>query len=155
VEKSFLVFPTEETKRRSFFLSNFDQNLVFMVETLYFFGRGGEDIAHIVARSLSKLLVPCDYMEGRLNLNPEKGRLETDCKVGGVLFTAATSELTLDRLPDIAYPNPAFTQLILQDYEADKLQDLPLVFLQVCIFFHLLAGKQYGEMFAYLFQKLI
>jgi omega-hydroxypalmitate O-feruloyl transferase len=100
-----------------------------MVETLHFFDREGEDVAQIVVISLSKLLVPYDYMAGRLNLNPEEGRLEIDCNGGGALFAAATSELTLDQLPDIVYPNPAFTRLILQDYEYDKHQDLPLLFL--------------------------
>lgn len=133
VEKPFLVFPAEETERRSFFLSNFDQNLVFTVETLHFFGKGMEDVAQIVASALSKLLVPYGYMAGRLDLNSKEGRLQIDCNGGGALFASAMSELTLDELPDIAYPNPAFAQLILQEYGAEKLQDLPLLFLQVCI----------------------
>lgn len=134
LEKPFFVFPAEETERRSLFLSNFDQNLVFTVETLHFFGKRGDDVAETVASALSKLLVPYDYIAGRLALNSEEGRLEIDCNGEGALFAAATSELTLAQLPDIRYPNPVFAQLILQDYGAEKLQDLPLLFLQVTRF---------------------
>ena len=98
-------------------------------------------------------MVPYDYTAGRLALNSEEGRLEIDCNGEGALFAAATSELTLAQLPDIGYPNPAFSQLILQEYGAQKLQDLPLLFIQVCIYFHALTRKLYGDIVAYLFPK--
>ncbi|GLJ26734.1 hypothetical protein SUGI_0520890 [Cryptomeria japonica] len=135
VGKPFLVRPAEVTQRRPFFLSNFDQNLVFTVETIHFFGcNGEEDVAQTVERALSKLLVPYDYMAGRLKLNSEQGRLEIDCNGEGALFASASCDLTIDQLPDIAYPNPAFAQFILQEYGVSSLQDLPLLFLQVTRF---------------------
>eukprot|EP01018_Ginkgo_biloba_P006207 Gb_33595 [translate_table: standard] len=139
VEKPFFVRPAQqESEGRSFFLSNFDQNLVFTVETLHFFGanpgKPWEDVAEKIAGALSKLLVTYDYMAGRLKLNSEQGRLEIDCNGAGAMFAAASSELAVAQLPDITYPNPAFAQLILQEYGVEKLQDLPLLFLQVTRF---------------------
>ncbi|GLJ44439.1 hypothetical protein SUGI_0932170 [Cryptomeria japonica] len=71
---------------------------------------------------------------GRLKLNSEQGRLEIDCNGEGALFASAPCDLRMDQLPDIAYRNPAFAQFILQEYGVSNLHDLPLLFLQVCIF---------------------
>eukprot|EP01018_Ginkgo_biloba_P032473 Gb_28530 [translate_table: standard] len=139
VEKPSVVYPAEATERRSLFLSNIDQVLVFTLETLHFFAANpqkysSEDVVEVIKGALSKLLVHYDFAAGRLKLNVAQKRLEVDCNGAGALFAAASSEQSLEELGDITCPNPSFRQLILQEYQGQKLEDLPLCFLQVTRF---------------------
>eukprot|EP01018_Ginkgo_biloba_P029399 Gb_31500 [translate_table: standard] len=130
VKKPCLVYPAEVTERRSMFLSNIDQVLVFTVETVHFFGPNPqtsfEDVVNSVKSALSRLLVHYDFMAGRLSLNTQQGRFEIDCNGAGVAFATASSQLSMEDLEDITYPNPAFKQLVLQGYHVKTVQDQPV-----------------------------
>lgn len=108
--------PSEPTERRYVFLSNIDQVLNFSVETVHFFNANAEHpIESIVATlrsAVERVLVPYDFLAGRLRLDESKGRLEIDCNAAGVKFVVAKSELELAELGDLEYPNPAFRQLV-------------------------------------------
>eukprot|EP01018_Ginkgo_biloba_P029219 Gb_07696 [translate_table: standard] len=138
VEKPSIVYPAEATERRSLFLSNMDQVLIFTVESVNFFGmnpqKSFEDAVCTIKRALSRLLISYDFMAGRLKLNPEQGRFEIDCNGSGALFAEAYSELSITDLQDIAYPNPALKQLVLQEHETSTVEDTPLCSLQVTRF---------------------
>ncbi|XP_041018660.1 omega-hydroxypalmitate O-feruloyl transferase [Juglans microcarpa x Juglans regia] len=116
VHSSSLVFPSQESVRKSMFLSNIDQVLNFSVETVHFFPSKKDFPPEVVAEklkhTLAKALVPYDFLAGRLNRNPKTGRLEIDCNAAGVGFVVASSEYTLDEIGDLVYPNPAFAQLV-------------------------------------------
>eukprot|EP01018_Ginkgo_biloba_P029220 Gb_32275 [translate_table: standard] len=135
VEKPSIVCPAEATERRSLFLSNMDQVLIFTVETVHFFGmnpqKSVEDVVCSIKKALSRLLISYDFMAGRLKLNPEQGRFEIDCNGSGALFAEAYSELSIADLQDIAYPNPALKQLVLQEHDTHTVEDTPLCSLQV------------------------
>ena len=79
---------------------------------------------------LCKVLVPYDYLAGRLKLNSEIGRLEIDCNVGGAGFVVASSEYCLDEIGDLVYPNPGFQQLIVQTLDNLPPDDQPLCIIQ-------------------------
>lgn len=139
MEAPFAVYPAESTPRRSMFLSNIDQTLVSAVATITFFPACAhmafDEIVQRYVDSLGKLLVHYDFVAGRLTLNEEEDRLEIDCNGAGVFFGVGTSDLTMEELKDIKFPNPAFRQLILQDYVSNShLQDLPLLTLQATRF---------------------
>uniref|UniRef100_A0A0C9S3G0 TSA: Wollemia nobilis Ref_Wollemi_Transcript_29249_1773 transcribed RNA sequence n=1 Tax=Wollemia nobilis TaxID=56998 RepID=A0A0C9S3G0_9CONI len=141
VEEPELVVPAEPTEEGALFLSNIDQVVAYVVETVYFYpasGDGGEESgAEVVGKlkeALGKVLVPYHFMAGRMRLNPEKGRLEIDCNRAGALFAAASCDLTLCDLGDVSHPTPAFRSLVLQPSNAKKFGDTPLLMMQVTRF---------------------
>lgn len=138
IQDSFLLFPSQQTQRKSIFLSNIDQVLNFDVQTLHFFPCHKDFPPHVVAdklkNSLEKLLVTYDFLAGRLKMNPETGRLEIDCNAAGAGFVVASSDCSLDEVGDLVYPNPAFGQLILQTMDILGNEDQPLCIFQVIIY---------------------
>ncbi len=135
IEDTALVFPSRETERRSMFLSNIDEVLNFTVETLHFFPAHKDFPPHLAAHklktSLAELLVPYDFLAGRLRPNAVSGRLEIDCNSAGVAFLVASSELALDDMGDLVYPNPAFSQLVVKTIDSFSQDDHPLFVVQV------------------------
>ncbi|KAL3523284.1 hypothetical protein ACH5RR_016118 [Cinchona calisaya] len=138
IQESNLVFPAKETEKRSKFLSNIDQVLNFNVPTIHFFPANGEFPPKIVAEklktALSKVLVPYDFLAGRLKLNHQSGRMEIDCNSAGAVFMVASCEFSLDEIGDLVYPNPAFGQLIVQKLDNVGPYDQPLCILQFTSF---------------------
>ncbi|XWS57216.1 hypothetical protein CRYUN_Cryun09bG0155300 [Craigia yunnanensis] len=138
IQNASLVFPSKQTEKKSMFLSNIDKALNFPVETVYFFPSHKDFPPHLVAEklktTLAKLLVPYDFLAGRLRSNPETGRLEIDCNSAGIGFAVATSDYTLDGIGDLVYPNPAFGQLIYKSMDNLEQDDQPLCIVQVTSF---------------------
>lgn len=122
-----MVFPSQETARKSMFLSNIDRVLNFDVQTVHFFAARRDypfqTVAESIKTALEKLLVPYDFMAGRLKANPETNRLEIDCNGAGVGFVVASSECTLDEVGDLVFPNPAFEQLVAKSMDSNLDQD--------------------------------
>ncbi|XP_016507341.1 acyltransferase GLAUCE-like [Nicotiana tabacum] len=138
IQDTSLVFPSEETQKKPMFLSNIDQVLNFDVQTLHFFPANSEFPPEIVKEklrnALSKVLVPYDFLAGRLKMNHQIGRLEIDCNAEGAVFVVASSELTLKEIGDLVYPNPGFRQLITQSIDLLEKDDKPLCIIQVTSF---------------------
>ncbi|KAJ4837131.1 hypothetical protein Tsubulata_030660 [Turnera subulata] len=138
VQKSFMVFPSKETARKSMFLSNIDQVLNFNVETVHFFAANKDytfqAVAEKIKNALEELLVPYDFMAGRLKLNPETHRFEIDCNGAGAGFVVASSECTLEEIGDLVFPNPAFGQLVAKSIHNLGKDDTLLCILQVTSF---------------------
>ncbi|KAL4193894.1 hypothetical protein AMTRI_Chr06g179230 [Amborella trichopoda] len=138
IERSSIVLPFEKTPRSSMFLSNIDQILTFNVETVHFFPANPEYHQKIVVElfesALSRLLVPYDFMAGRLHFNEHSRRFEIDCNSAGAEFIVASSDLTFLEIGDLVYPNPAFRQFVPQLSNSKDLADLPLCLLQVTWF---------------------
>ena len=138
IQNVSLVFPSQQTERKSMFLSNIDKVLNFSVETVHFFSSRKDFPPHLVSEKLkttfAKLLVPYDFLAGRLRSNPETGRLEIDCNSAGIGFAVATSDYTLDGIGDLVYPNPAFGQLIYKSMDNLEQDDQPLCIVQVFFF---------------------
>ncbi|XP_044498663.1 fatty alcohol:caffeoyl-CoA acyltransferase-like [Mangifera indica] len=142
IHDTSIVFPAQETPRKSIFLSNIDQVLNFNVETLHFFPPHKDFPPHLVAEklknTLASALVPYDFLAGRLKENPTTGRLEIDCNGGGAVFVEACSEFSLDEIGDLVYPNPAFKELINGRQIVNELpgqgDDHPLCIFQVTSF---------------------
>ncbi|CAH9072970.1 unnamed protein product [Cuscuta epithymum] len=136
---SGLIFPPEETEKRSMFLSNIDIVLNFDVQTVHFFsanpGFAPEMAAELIKNALRRLLLPYDFLAGRLKKNPESsGRLEIDCNGAGAGFVRASSQFALQDVGDLVYPNPAFRQLVTSTFDFLGKHDQPLCIVQVTSF---------------------
>ncbi|KAM7494434.1 hypothetical protein LguiB_029043 [Lonicera macranthoides] len=138
LQHSTLVFPIQETENKSLFLSNIDQVLNFNVQTVHFFRAHPhfppEVVKEKLKNALGKVLVPYDFLAGRLKFNQELGRLEINCNAAGAGFVLAKSELSLNEVGDLVYPNPAFGQLTVPSLDILEPNDQPLIILQVTSF---------------------
>lgn len=139
LNKTCLVFPLQETERKIMSLSSIDQVLQFNVETVHFFSAHPdfppEKAAEKLRAALEKILVPYDYLAGRLRLNPKRAdRLEINCNRAGAGFIMASSEFPLSQIGEFVYPHPAYRQLIVRDSFSMVLEDMPLCVLQVTSF---------------------
>ncbi|XP_047940208.1 fatty alcohol:caffeoyl-CoA acyltransferase-like [Salvia hispanica] len=136
-QKSSLIFPSQETQKRSFFLSNIDQIGDYNAPTAHFFKRNpdleAENVAKMLKIALEKVLVHYDFMAGRLKLNNKTGRLEIDCNAAGAGFVVASSELLLEEIgPSLVHPNLGYRQLA--DHNLPSEIDQPLCVFQVTSF---------------------
>lgn len=137
-QESSLVFPLQETEKRSFFLSNIDQILNYNVPTFYFFSANPDyppqEVSKRLKMAVQRVLVQYDFMAGRFKLNHDSGRLEIDCNAAGAGFVVAASEFSLEEIGDLVCPNVGFHQLAVQEINLgpNMLQDdQPLFILQV------------------------
>ncbi|KAL8233504.1 hypothetical protein R6Q59_019604 [Mikania micrantha] len=130
IHDTITILPPQKSEKRSMFLSNIDQVLIFNVETVHFFEANPEFPPDLVAEklksALSKALVPYDFLAGRLRLNPESQRFEFDCNGAGAQFVVGSSEFALGEIGDLVYPNPGFRQLVQKSYDDVAMEDRPL-----------------------------
>ncbi|GMH10349.1 hypothetical protein Nepgr_012190 [Nepenthes gracilis] len=137
-ENPTLIFSDQEIERKSMFLSNIDQVLNFDVQTIHFFAADADFPPKIAAEKIEaairKLLVPYEFLSGRMKVNPETGRFEFDCNNAGVGFVVASSECSLEEIGDLVYPNPAFEQLVTRSLDSSDPNDHPLCIVQVTSF---------------------
>lgn len=135
-QESTLVFPSQQTPKTSLFLSNIDQILNYVIPTVNFFSADPSYPPRLVSEklksALQKVLVPYDFMAGRLKLSREPGRLEIDCNAAGAGFVVASSELRLSEIGDLDCPNLGFRELAVPTVDQDE--DEPLFVLQVTSF---------------------
>ncbi|KAK9692228.1 hypothetical protein RND81_09G250000 [Saponaria officinalis] len=138
IQDSTLIFCPQEIEKKSMFLSSIDQVLNFDVQTLHFFTKNPsyppKEVFKMIKSALEKLLVPYFFLGGRIKTNSETGRLEIECKNGGIGFVEASSECTLDELGDLVYPNPSFEQLVTKKMSFENVDDHPLCIVQMTAF---------------------
>lgn len=129
-----LVPPAEETNKGLYFLSNLDQNVAVIVQTIYCFksdSRGNEDAVEVVKNSLSKLLVHYYPLAGKLIISVE-GKLIVDCTGEGAVFVEAEANCTIEEIGDIAKPDPkTLGKLVYEIPGAQNLLQMPLLVVQV------------------------
>lgn len=134
--RSSLIVCPSPSERKSVFLSNIDQVLDFDVQTIHFFSPCPEYPPEVATQkiklALQSLLVPYEFLAGRMRLNPDKARLEFDCNNAGIGFVVASSQCTLEEIGDLVYPNPAFEELVTRRLESGS--DHPLCIVQVTSF---------------------
>ncbi|KAK6117506.1 hypothetical protein DH2020_048726 [Rehmannia glutinosa] len=137
-QESTLIFPSQQTQKRSFFLSNLEQFLNFNAQTAHFFHASPDfppkTVAQRLRMAVEKVLVPYDFMAGRLKWNGPLGRVEIECNGAGVGFVVACSELSVDEIGDLFCPNLGFKQLAVQRLENLDDHDQPLCVIQITSF---------------------
>ncbi|KAK1294423.1 hypothetical protein QJS10_CPA16g00147 [Acorus calamus] len=126
--------PHEKKMRRSMFLSNIDQPYNVDIDSVYFFPPNKafppSSVCDAIERALRELLVPYDFLAGRLATDPVTGRREIDCNDAGAGFVVASSERTFEEVRELGYSYRAFRQLV-PSRSSTGLQDWPLIVIQV------------------------
>ncbi|KAL3838514.1 hypothetical protein ACJIZ3_023105 [Penstemon smallii] len=138
IQDSSLIFSSQnfDHEENSIFLSNIDQVLNFHVQTVHFFPANPdfppEAVVARLKNALTKVMKHYDFLDGRLKMNHQTGRLEIERNGLGVGFVVASTKFLLDEIGDLVYPNPAFMQLIVNGL--NKFDDQPLCVVQVTSF---------------------
>lgn len=133
-----LVTPAEATENHVYFLTNLDQNIAVIVQTVYFFEASGdmkgEDPAKVIKEALGKVLVHYYPLAGRLGISPE-GKLNVHCNGEGIPFVEAEADARVSDLGDLTKPDPArLGQLVYQVPGAKNILEIPPVVVQVTKF---------------------
>lgn len=136
-----LVPPAKETEKGLYFLSNLDQNIAIIVQTVYCYkasDKGSEAAAGVMKDALAKVLVHYYPLAGRLTISSE-GKLIVNCTSEGAVFVKAHANCTMDAVGNITKPDPATLGKLLYDIPGAKnMLDIPPLVAQVCEFDHLL-----------------
>ncbi|XP_073145818.1 acyltransferase GLAUCE-like [Henckelia pumila] len=139
IHESTLISPAINTQDypKSIFLSNIDKVLNFNVQTVHFFPPNPEFPVEAVAarlkRAIEKVMVPYYFLAGKLVLNHRSERPEIECDGPGVGFVVASTEITMEDIGDLVYPNPAYRELIIQRLDDINVEQ-PLCIFQVTSF---------------------
>ncbi|KAF5191853.1 Hxxxd-type acyl-transferase family protein [Thalictrum thalictroides] len=134
IHRTSLIFPLEETERKSMFLSNIDKRLNIKATAIFFFSRNPkfsfEQIVTKLESALRKILVHYDFLAGRLRWNIE-GQLEIDCNAAGAGFVVASCNSSFEELGGIiGSSNVANQKFALRKWNALP-DDQPLFLMQV------------------------
>ncbi|KAK9187809.1 hypothetical protein WN944_019208 [Citrus x changshan-huyou] len=132
-----LVLPAEETPKGLYFLNNLDQNIAVIVRTCYCFksdSKGNEDAAEVVKNALSKLLVQCYPLAGRLTIS-SAGKLIVNCTGEGAVFVEAEASFGIEDIGDLTKPDPLILgKLVYEIPGAQHILQIPPLVVQVTKF---------------------
>ncbi|XP_034701380.1 omega-hydroxypalmitate O-feruloyl transferase-like [Vitis riparia] len=122
-----------------YFLSNLDQNIAVIIQTVYCFKQDGmnssKNVANVIKQALAKVLVHFYPLAGKLTISPD-GKLIVECSNDGVPFVEAVADCSMDVLGDIStIPDPAMLgELVHTVPEAKNILEMPLLTAQVTRF---------------------
>lgn len=131
-----LVPPAEDTPKGLYYLSNLDQNIAVVVQTIFCFKdekKGNEKAVEAIKEALAKVLVHYYPMAGRLTISPE-GKLIVDCTGEGVVFVEAEADCDMEEIGDITKPDPlTLGKLAYTVPGAKNILEIPPLVAQVCL----------------------
>ena len=131
-----LVPPAAATPTgEQYYLSNLDQNIAVIVQTVYCFkcpsGRGHEGAADALRAALARVLVHYHPLAGRLGISKEM-KLTVDCTGEGAPFVEADAACDLADIGDLSTPDPAaLGQLVYSVPGAKNILEMPPMTAQV------------------------
>ncbi|KAJ6802826.1 omega-hydroxypalmitate O-feruloyl transferase-like [Iris pallida] len=134
-----LAAPSEETPKGLYYLSNLDQNIAVIVQTIYCFKSGGDEgsaerAAEVIKEALSRVLVHYYPLAGRLTISTE-GKLVVDCTGEGAVFVEAEADHDMEEIGDIAKPDPVTLGKLVYDVPGAKnILEIPPLVAQVTKF---------------------
>ncbi|KAJ7555867.1 hypothetical protein O6H91_05G057900 [Diphasiastrum complanatum] len=130
LQEPMLVAPAEPTEHFIYFLSNLDQNVAYILRTVYFYeakeDKKNEDPANVLREALRKVLVHYRPVAGRLGISSD-GKLNVICNDQGVLFVEGDADSTLADITDTTI----LTQFVYNVPSAKNVLELPLMIVQV------------------------
>ncbi|XP_059661244.1 omega-hydroxypalmitate O-feruloyl transferase-like [Cornus florida] len=133
-----LVRPKTKTNDGFYFLSNLDQNIAVIIQTVYCFkpdvNKSSEAVGEVIKRALAKVLVHFYPLAGSLTLSAN-GKLIVKCTNQGVPFVEAVANSDMEVLGDVTIPDPAMLgQLVHTVPGAKNVLEMPLLTVQVTRF---------------------
>lgn len=138
-----LVQPETKTSDGFYFLSNLDQNIAVIIQTVYCFKpnddkKSTESVSSVIRQALAKILVHFYPLAGSLTISSD-GKLIVKCTNKGVPFVEAVADCDMEVLGDIMFPDPAvLSKLVYIVPGAKNLLEMPLLTAQVskCFNYH-------------------
>ena len=125
-------------------LSNLDQNIAVIVQTVYCFraaddgGAGRSSACDVLRESLAKVLVHYYPLAGRLAISDD-GKLVVDCTGDGAVFVEAEADCAMADIGDVTDPDPSVLgRLVYSVPGAKNILEMPLLAAQVLFAAHLL-----------------
>ncbi|CAD6254010.1 unnamed protein product [Miscanthus lutarioriparius] len=135
--KATLVPPAEATPTGGqYYLSNLDQNIAVIVQTVYCYkpGDGKGDVAGALRDALARVLVHYHPLAGRLGISPEM-KLTVELTGEGAVFVEADAACDLADVGDLTKPDPAaLGQLVYSVPGAKHILEMPPMTAQVTRF---------------------
>ena len=130
--KATLVPPAEATPTGGqYYLSNLDQNIAVIVQTVYCYKPCGGDVAGALRDALARVLVHYHPLAGRLGISPEM-KLTVELTGEGVVFVEADAACDLAAVGDLTKPDPAaLGQLVYSVPGAKHILEMPPMTAQV------------------------
>lgn len=133
-----LIKPAEATENHVYYLSNLDQNIAVIVQTVYCYdaveNMKMEDPVVVIKEALRKVLVHYYPLAGRIGLSPQ-GKLNVNCNAEGALFVEADADCRLEDLGDISKPDPTtLGRLVYSTPGAKNILEIPPLAAQVTRF---------------------
>ncbi|XP_010929588.1 omega-hydroxypalmitate O-feruloyl transferase [Elaeis guineensis] len=132
-----LVPPAEETEKGLYYLSNLDQNIAVIVQTIYCFkseDKGNDRAAEVIKEALAKVLVHYYPLAGRLTISPQ-GKLIVNCTGEGAVFVEAEADCEMEDIGDISMVDPLILgKLVCSIPGAKNILEIPPVVAQVTKF---------------------
>ncbi|XP_066335358.1 omega-hydroxypalmitate O-feruloyl transferase-like [Miscanthus floridulus] len=132
-----LVPPAEATPTGGqYYLSNLDQNIAVIVQTVYCYkpGDGKGDVAGALRDALARVLVHYHPLAGRLGISPEM-KLTVELTGEGAVFVEADAACDLADVGDLTKPDPAaLGQLVYSVPDAKHILEMPPMTAQVTRF---------------------
>jgi omega-hydroxypalmitate O-feruloyl transferase len=129
-----LVPPAEATPTGGqYYLSNLDQNIAVIVQTVYCYkpSGGGGDVAAALRGALARVLVHYYPLAGRLGVSPEM-KLTVELTGEGAVFVEADAACELATVGDLTKPDPAaLGQLVYSVPGAKHILEMPPMTAQV------------------------
>ncbi|XP_042436445.1 omega-hydroxypalmitate O-feruloyl transferase-like [Zingiber officinale] len=137
-EATLVVPAAEETQKGLYFLSNLDQNIAVIVQTIYSFKsgeKGNGTAARVIKEALAKVLVHYYPLAGRLTISAE-GKLIVDCTGEGAVFVEAEADCEMEDIGDIGIkPDPAtLGKLVYNVPGAKNILEIPPLVVQLTTF---------------------
>ncbi|MED6154007.1 hypothetical protein PIB30_107839, partial [Stylosanthes scabra] len=140
VEK-IVVYPEQPSlNNKRIFLSNIDLSLVVYQDTVSFFDPSSSEMSfseiyNKLCKAFSKLLVPYDFMAGRLVQSLEdSNRFEIECNDAGIVVIAARTDRKLSEFGVIFVPSQHLEELAMfflrEGEEEIDLKEKPLLSVQ-------------------------
>lgn len=127
-----LLGPAFQTYEGIYFLSNLDQPLAYIIETVYCFrGEASQSTGEVLKEALAKVLVYYYPLAGTL-MRGSDGKLVVRCPGEGVVFVEAIAEHEMEVLGDITMPDPVKLKKLVHTFpETMDIVQLPLLTVQV------------------------
>ncbi|KAF8648630.1 hypothetical protein HU200_064675 [Digitaria exilis] len=132
-----MVPPATKTPEGPYYLSNLDQNIAVIVQTVYCFrvaDNSSSSVSDVLRESLAKVLVHYYPLAGRLTISGE-GKLAVDCTGEGAVFVEAEADCAMADIGDVTEPDPSVLgKLVYSVPGAKNILEMPLLAAQVTKF---------------------
>lgn len=156
ITKRVSVYPKASHPHRILNLSNLDRQCPLLVYLVFFY-KPSHAYANLSLNSvfsglksgLEETLSIWYPAAGRLNLNPNDGKLNLWCNNEGAVLVEAVTQIKISELGDLSQYNEFFENLVYKPVFNGNFSAMPLVVAQVRIYLYIYTNMCGGEILTY------